>query len=119
MSQNLHLHLRTLRRKAGLTQADLASLLPKGCRNRVSRIELGLQPLNASEIIAYGLIFGPLATRLFQPLRADTVEIVMQRAYRFHRKLEHDPSPKAQRKRQVTERMLARAVGKKAKPKTV
>ncbi len=119
MSPNVHFHLRTLRRKSGLTQADVASLFPKGGRNRVSRIERGLSPLYAGEIIAYGLIFGPPAKKLFRRLHVETVDAVMRRAYRLHSRLERDTSPRAQRKREIAEQMLARAVGKKADRKKV
>jgi hypothetical protein len=52
-------------------------------------------------------------------LQAEVVEAVMQRAYRLHRRVEHDRSPQGLCKRQVAEHMLTRALGKKAKPKAV
>ncbi|MDR3528557.1 MAG: hypothetical protein P4L57_14900, partial [Rhizomicrobium sp.] len=39
-------------------------------------------------------------------------DAVMQRAYRLHKRVEHDPTPDAKRKRNLTEQMLARATGK-------
>jgi transcriptional regulator with XRE-family HTH domain len=110
MSSNIQCYLRTLRNEWGLTQEDLASLLPKGDRTRVGRVESGKVRPNAGEILAYGLIFGLPAGKIFRGLSEDTNEAVMQRAYRLSRRLEKDRSPKGQRKRELVERLRARAI---------
>lgn len=110
MSSKVPCYLRTLRSEWGLTQAELASLSPKGDRNRVSRVERNLTPPNAREILAYGLIFGLPAPAIFRKLCEETDEAVMRRAYRLHQRLEGDPSPRALRKRELLDQLRARAI---------
>lgn len=112
MSSKVQWHLRSLRRQWGLTQIEVLSLLPKGGRNRVSRVERGMVPPNADEIIAYKLIFGSPAKAIFPQFCEDVEEAVMQRAYRLHQKLARKKTREAQRKVKLLERMLARAIGK-------
>ena len=88
MSSKVHCYLRTLRNEWGLTQKELASLLPKGDRNRVSFVERGIIPPNAGEILAYSLIFGLSGQAIFRRLSSETDEAVMQGAYRLYRSLE-------------------------------
>jgi transcriptional regulator with XRE-family HTH domain len=111
MSSKVQCYLRPLRKQWSLTQGEMASLLPKGSRSRVSRVELGKSPPNAHEIVAYKLIFGSPARAIFPGLWESAEEEVMQRAYRFHKKMVRRKSRKAQRKVKLTERMLARATG--------
>ena len=112
MSKRVHCYLRTLRREWGLTQQELASLLPRGDRNRVSRVERGMDQPNAEEILSYRMIFGLTGQALFPTLHAETEETVMQGAYRLYKHLGRDRSPGALRKRELIDRMLARATGK-------
>lgn len=112
MSLKVQWYLRSLRRQWGLTQAEMLSLLPKGGRYRVSRVERGMAPPNAQEIVAYKLIFGSSTKALFPRFCADVEEAVMQRAYRLHKKLARKKTREAQRKVKLLERMLARATGK-------
>lgn len=106
MSSIVHCYLRPLRREWGLTQADLASLLPKGGRNRVSRIERGLAPPNAQEIVAYALIFGSPSEIIFRGFHAETCDLVLREARRLHRRLGRDPSILAASKRELLERLF-------------
>lgn len=110
MSSNKQCYVRTLRNEWGLTQEELASLLPKGDRSRVGRIERGKARPNAGEILAYGLIFGLPARKIFRGLSEDTDEAIMQRAYRLSQRLEKDKSRKGQRKRDLVERLRTRAI---------
>ena len=110
MSSKVACYLRTLRIEWGLTQKELSSLLPKGDRDRVRSVELGRAPPNAAEILAYPLIFGLPAGKIFPKFSEDTAETVMQRAYRLSRRLEGDASPKAGHKRELLERLRARAI---------
>lgn len=57
--------LRVLRKRWGLTQEEVASLVPKANRNRISNVERGLVPPNAAEIVAYRLILGASVKSLF------------------------------------------------------
>ncbi len=109
---NVRFYLRTHRRKWGLSQREVASLLPKGDRNRVSDVERGKASPNAVEIVAYRLMFGASAQKAFPHFHAKVEDAVMQRAYRLHKRMEGRTAPLAQRKRELTEHMLARATGK-------
>lgn len=110
MSSKVHCYLRSLRLRWGLTQEELAALLPKASRNRVSRVERGLAPPNAGEILAYPLIFGVRPHVIFRRLSERTDEAVMQHAYRLHQKLEGKVDPKAVRKRELLDQLRDRAI---------
>lgn len=110
MSSKVQCYLRTLRLQWGLTQKELASLLPKGSRNRVSFVERGLVPPNAGEILAYRLIFGVGSHAVFRKVSEEVDEVVLQRVYRLYESLEGNNLPKAVRKRELIDQILARAI---------
>jgi transcriptional regulator with XRE-family HTH domain len=112
MSHKVQCYLRTLRREWGLSQAEMASLLPKGSRSRVSRVERGVARPNAEEILAYRLIFGSPAKKLFPTFVEETVDAVMRGVYRMHRQVEKHQSAHSRRKRELCEHVLARATKK-------
>lgn len=109
----VHCYLRTLRRRWGLTQDEVAALLRNGGRNRVSRVERGLIPPNAEEILAYRLIFGVSAKNLFPAFHVDVEDRLMRAAYQLNRGVQDASSPKERRKRVLTEQMLARVTKKR------
>lgn len=111
MSSKVHCYLYTLRREWGLTQEELASLLPRGGRNRVSHVERNQRSPNAEEILAYWVIFGSFGHEVFAGFYAKIEETVMQAAYRFYGQLEGDTSEKAERKRELIRRMFERTTG--------
>jgi len=110
MSSKVHCYVRTLRNEWGLTQRELASLLPKGDHNRVSRVERNIILPNGAEILAYALIFGLSGQAVFRKLSDKTDEAVMQGAFRLHQRLEGNSSPKAVRKRELLDQIKARAI---------
>ena len=110
MSSKVQCYLRTLRLQWGLTQEDLASLLPKGSRNRVSFVERGLAQPNAAEIVAYPLIFGEQSHTIFRKASEDLDEEVMRRAYTLYTSLEGDTTPRAVRKRELLDNLRMRAI---------
>ena len=110
MSSKVLCYLRTLRNEWGLTQKELASLLPKGDRNRVSLVERSLTPPNAGEILAYSLIFGCSAQAIFPRFSEEVDEEVMRAAFRLHQRLESSSLPNAVRKRELLNQVRARAV---------
>ena len=116
MSTKVHNYLRTLRREWELTQDDVAALLPKAGRDRVSRVEREIAPPNAQEIVAYSLIFGLPPAEIFPRQVGEVPDAVMRGAYRLYQKVEHRTTPPARRKRELAEQILVRATGK-AKPK--
>lgn len=108
MSTNVRCYLRTLRRQSGLTQRELASLLPKAGRNRVSRIERGLIPPNAAETVACALIFGSPPSAVFPHWHGEVSAVVTKAAKRFRDQLAHDASPLARCKRELIDQLLVR-----------
>ena len=110
MSSNVQCYLRTLRREWDLTQEELAALLPKASRNRVSRVERAKSPPNAQEILAYSLIFGSSPQAIFRQFCEATDESVMQGAYRLYQQLEERESVGVRRKRELLDQLRARAV---------
>jgi len=110
MFSKVSCYLRTLRNEWGLTQKELASLLPKGDRNRVSCVERGVTQPNAGEILAYELIFGRSGRSIFRKFSEETDEAVMRGALRLHQRLEGDDSPSALRKRELLTQLRAQAI---------
>lgn len=108
MSSKVLCYLRTLRLGWRLTQEEVASLLPKGSRNRVADVEQGVAPPNAEEIVAYSVIFGVPAEAIFPELHADIEDAVVRGAYALHEKAEGDKSLPGHRRRQLAEEILAR-----------
>lgn len=102
-------YLRTLRRRWGLTQKEIALLVPRGRRVRVSETERGKVPPRASELLAYALAFGFPPQAIF-PAYAETVaDEAMRGALELDRSLEEDASPKAARKHEFLRQLLDRA----------
>lgn len=97
MSSNVTCYLRTHRRKWGLTQAELASLLPRGDRHRVSCVERALTPPNAEEILAYSLIFGSSPLALFPKYATTIDDAVMRGAYKLYQRMERAKTARAAR----------------------
>lgn len=110
MSSKVRVYLRTLRNEWGLTQKELASLLPKGDRNRVRCVELGEAQPNAGEILAYSLIFGLPGQAIFPKFTTGVDEAVMRGAYHLYESVEGDGSPGAARKRELLDLLRARAI---------
>lgn len=100
--------LRTHRLKCGLTQQDLAALVPQTGLNRVSNVERGMRPPNAREILAYRVLFGVLPESIFPGAVGEVEEALARNAYRFHERLKHERSDASLRKRAFLEEVLAR-----------
>lgn len=67
MENSLALDLKVARRKAGLTQSDLAHLLEIK-KSRVSKIERGMKQYRFREIVALSLIYDRSLYQLAEPL---------------------------------------------------
>jgi hypothetical protein len=104
-------YLRTFRRQWGLTQEEVASLLPRGDRNRVSDVERRRALPNAEEIIAYVVIFGSCGRAMFPKFYGQVEEAVMARAYAFSEKLTPLNTPADRKKHDLITSMFARATG--------
>lgn len=105
-------YLRTLRRQWGLTQEEVASLLPRGDRNRVSDVERSRALPNAEEILAYAVIFGSCGRSMFPKYYGQIEEAVMARAYVLSEELNRRKTPAARKKYDLITGMFARATGR-------
>ena len=74
MEHNFGLAMRALRRRSGLSQADLAHLLQVK-QSRVSRLESGVFEPTASELCALRIIYGQALGKRFET----TIEDMKQR----------------------------------------
>lgn len=109
-------YLRTQRRQWGLSQEELAGLVGRGGRNRVSDVERALASPNAAEILAYSLLFGFSPAELFPGYYQAVEAALIERAYQLDEKLLDDRSLEADRKRTVLRAALDRATGKARNP---
>jgi transcriptional regulator with XRE-family HTH domain len=98
MAHPLNNYLRSYRKRAGLTQKELAFLLGSGDasgRKRVGRYERGTRTPDLKTILAYEAIFGVPASKLFAGGYAKVEGQVKRRAQELSRKLEtDDPGPR-------------------------
>src|SRR2546426_12251907 len=80
MSRKLPNYLRTYRKRAGLSQQEVAFLL--GCQDghKASRYELRKRKPNLETVLAYELIFGAPARELFAGVFEDVAAATRRRA---------------------------------------
>ena len=78
MEHNFGLALRALRRRSGLSQADLAHLLEVK-QSRVSRLEAGLFEPTASELCALRIIYGQALGKRFETSIDDMKRLLRER----------------------------------------
>jgi hypothetical protein len=71
-------------------------------------VERGVVPPNATELLAYGFVFGCTPQSLFPAYAEEIEDAVMARAYPLSQRLEGDGSPNGRRKSELLQNMLAR-----------
>ena len=108
MSSKVACYLRTLRREWGLSQEELASLIPRCRRHRVSRVERGLTAPNAAELLAYTLLFAAAPQKIFPDYVDGIQDAIMRGAGRLDLRLVNDESPSAARKREFLQQLSDR-----------
>ena len=104
-------YVRSLRKRWNLTQEEVAALLPKGDRNRVSHVENGKAMPNADEILAYAVIFGACGKEVFPDFYGRIEEAVMRSAYELSEKLKRSKKRGVSKKLDLITQMFARATG--------
>lgn len=109
-------YLRTFRREWGLTQEELAGLMLRGGRARVSDVERAKASPNAAEILAYSLLFGISPAEIFPDFYEAVEEGLIERAYALDERLPDDQLRKTEQKRRLLRAALARATGKVPNP---
>lgn len=105
MPSKVPCYLRTLRKRWNLTQKELASLVPRGRRARVSDVERGRIQPRASELLAYALIFNLPPQSIFRGYAEEIEDVVMRRAAELDRRLADDETPSAMRMKELIEEM--------------
>ncbi len=93
-SRKLPNYLRTHRKRAGLSQDEIAFLLGCRCAAKVSRYERNRRLPCARTVFAYEVIFGAPARELFAGVFETTQKETGRRAVELHRKfqqLSQDP----------------------------
>lgn len=106
MHRSLRTYLRTHRRRAGLTQTELAFLLGTPAES-VSRLERQCRRPNVELSFACEVIFNVASRELFPGLRREVEQTITERARRLYRYLEaRDQSRRTERKLELL-RVLA------------
>lgn len=112
-------YLRTQRRMYGFTQEELAGLIGRGGRERVSGVERALAQPNAAEILAYSVLFGLKPAELFPAFYDQVEEKLIEAAYALDEQTIETKPKDAKRKRDLLRAALARATGKAPNPVSV
>ena len=110
MSPPLKCRLRTLRRGWSLSQHDLAALIPGCGRNRIGRLEHGLSEPSASELTAFGLVFGLTAFHIFPFLYGEAATTVKDGVEKLRQKYEPKATPKAKQRIQLFDQIHNRII---------
>ncbi len=109
MTSKVPCYLRTLRREWNLSQRELARLLPRSGRNRISLVERGARSPNSSELFGYALIFGISPRRVFPRFVEELEDEILRRAWKELERLQKEESPSAAAKIALLEGLPSRA----------
>jgi transcriptional regulator with XRE-family HTH domain len=94
MSDHLKTYLRTFRKRAGLSQADVAMLLGESSRHSVSHYERALAEPSLQAAIACEIVFGEPIAELFAGVYDEVELSVIMRTHRLIALVERsDPAP--------------------------
>jgi transcriptional regulator with XRE-family HTH domain len=80
MSRRFPYRLRSERKRAGLTQDELAYLIGLGAASGISRLEKGEREPEFRTALAYEIIFDRTARELFSAAYQETERLVVERA---------------------------------------
>jgi transcriptional regulator with XRE-family HTH domain len=108
MSRRLPNYLRTFRKRAGLSQKDVAFLL--GCTNesKASRYERFVREPTLTTALACEALFGVPLSELFAGMYDDASESVIARARSLIEQIEKQPESALDRKRKFLEALLSK-----------
>jgi transcriptional regulator with XRE-family HTH domain len=109
MDQRLISHLRPLRRRWGLTQAEFALLIGARTHVAVSRIETRKIYPSLAQAIACSIVFDTPPLELFPELYAKVYDLVLKQAQELYEKLQGDPARVTRSKLDFLEKVLRRA----------
>lgn len=109
MDQRFISYLRPLRRRWGLTQAEVAFLIGTRTNVTVARVESLRRYPPLAQAIAYSILFGAPPEELFPELYGKVYEFVLNRAEELYDSLQGDPSRVTRTKLDFLEEVLKRA----------
>ncbi len=109
MDRRLKTYLRTLRRRWGLTQKELAFLIGASGGPQISKLEQLKRLPSLAAAIACVVIFDSSPYKLFPGLFEDIEEAVLQRATELYEELQGNPSASARTKLDFLEEVLNRS----------
>ncbi len=109
MDRRLRTYLRTLRRRWGLTQKELAFLIGVRRGDNISRVEQLKRLPSLTAAIACIIIFDASPYAIFPGLFKDIEGSVLERAAELYDQLQGDPSKTARKKLDFLEEVLKRA----------
>ena len=107
MAQRLPNYLRTFRKRAYLTQDEMAFLLGTASGTRVSRYEQFRREPGLDTALAYGIIFAASNEELFAGLYERIEEGVLERAGRLVRRIEAERLDPIARQKLVSLRAIS------------
>jgi transcriptional regulator with XRE-family HTH domain len=103
-------YIRTYRKKSGLTQQELASLLGLRSGQIVSRYEQHSRAPNLNTILAFQIIFGVTTDELFPGIYAQVELKILKRIRKLLDNLAVEvPTPVIVHKRQILEQIIKKA----------
>lgn len=111
MSPFLHCYLATHRRRWGLSQPELASLLDQASPSAVSRWEALQRAPSLSTALQLELIFGVTPQDLFPALYREAEDTVMRQAKALYETLEGKTDAKSREKLVLLSLIIERAKG--------
>ncbi len=100
MSSKLQNYVRTHRRRAGLSQKEMAFLLGCTSEAKVSRYERFVRQPTLETVLAYEAIFGAPARELFAGVYEQARAAIQSRARELSQNLASESDPIAVRKRE-------------------
>jgi transcriptional regulator with XRE-family HTH domain len=107
--ERLKTYLRPLRRRTGLTQAELSYLLGLKATGIVSRFEELLRKPSLSVALACQVIFGAPPAEIFPGLFSQVEKEVLRRAYDLYEELQGNPSATTRAKLDFLETVFDRS----------
>lgn len=116
MPERLKTYLRTLRKRSGLSQAEVAFLLDESSRKRVSSYERAFTEPSLQAAIACEIVFDEATAEVFAGVYEEVELAVIMRAHRLMTQIEaREPSPSTAQKLESLRRIVKRRRSANAK----
>ncbi len=109
MASNIVTYLRRERRKWGLTQKEVASLVGLRSRSQISAIERGVAPPTVQQLLAFQCLFGMTAAQLFPRLFQDAEDLVFHATQTLIDTTKTGATLRAIRKKELLRQVTSRA----------